>query len=98
MNDMCYVCCYTRTVFDPQNRSELMAIPIFVNRHLYETDEAELGGRDILALAGLGDDHDLFLLQGEGDRTGGSPVGVDQTVTIKPGSHFRAIPSNRNFG
>lgn len=75
-----------------------MATPIHVNRNTYKTDERELRGREILGLGGLGEDHDLFLLQGEGDRTGGSPVGLDQTVTIKPGMHFRAIPSNRNFG
>jgi hypothetical protein len=74
------------------------AVPIHINRQPYKTDEDQLTGREILGLAGLGEDHDLFLLQGEGDRTGGSPIGLDQTVDIKPGMHFRAIPSNRNFG
>lgn len=75
-----------------------MSKPFFVNRHKYGTDATELLGRAVLGLAGLGDDHDLFLLQGEGDRSGGSPIGLDQPVEIKPGMHFRAIPSNRNFG
>lgn len=75
-----------------------MKKPLFVNRTRYETSADRLTGRDILGLANIGDDHDLFLLQGEGDRTGGSPVGLDQDVEIKPGMHFRAIPSNRNFG
>jgi hypothetical protein len=75
-----------------------MTQPLFVNRGKYETDASDLTGRAILALAGIGEDHDLFLLQGEGDRTGGSPVGLDQVVPLKPGMHFRAIPSNRNFG
>lgn len=75
-----------------------MGTPLFVNRGKYEAEGSELFGRAILGLAGLGDDHDLFLLQGEGDRTGGSPIGLDQSVAIKPGMHFRAIPSNRNFG
>ncbi len=75
-----------------------MSHPLFVNRRKCETDAADLLGRAILGLAGLGDDHDLFLLQGEGDRSGGSPIGLDQSVEIKPGMHFRAIPSNRNFG
>lgn len=74
------------------------SIPIHINRQKYETDSHELTGRAVLAIAGLGEDHDLFLLQGEGDRTGGSPIGLDQTVELKPGMHFRAIPSNRNFG
>lgn len=72
--------------------------PIHINRHRYETEAEELTGHEILRLAGLGDDHDLFELQGEGDRTGGSPIGLDQTIRIRPGMHFRAIPSNRNFG
>jgi hypothetical protein len=55
-------------------------------------------GRAILALADFGEDHDLFRLQGEGDRTGGTPIGLDEVVAIKAGEHFRAIPGNRNFG
>ena len=73
-------------------------IPIFINRKRYEAETAELTGRQILGLADLGDDHDLFLLQGEGDRTGGTPIGLDQRVVLKAGEHFRAIPGNRNFG
>lgn len=72
--------------------------PIFVNRQKYDAPSAEMTGRAILALASLGDDHDLFLLSGEGDRTGGTPVGLDESITIKQGEHFRAIPGNRNFG
>ena len=75
-----------------------MARPIFVNRQKFEAPNEEMTGAEILALAGLGNDHDLFLLQGEGDATGGTPIGLDQTVEVKPGSHYRAIPGNRNFG
>ncbi len=71
---------------------------IFVNREKRETEAPQLLGRQILELAGFGPDHDLFLLQGEGDRTGGTPVGLDQDVAIKSGMHYRAIPGNRNFG
>jgi hypothetical protein len=73
-------------------------MPIFINRVKYDTSARALTGRQILGIAGLGGDHDLFLLQGEGDPTGGTPVGLDQTIEIKPGMHFRAIPGNRNFG
>lgn len=75
-----------------------MADPIFINRKQFEAPDGPLSGHQILALAGLGDDHDLYLLQGEGDPTGGTPIGLDQIVQIKPGLHFRAIPGNRNFG
>jgi Multiubiquitin len=75
-----------------------MALPIFVNRKKYEAPGNSMTGREILALAGFADDHDLFLLQGEGDPTGGTPIGLDQQVDVKAGLHFRAIPGNRNFG
>lgn len=73
-------------------------IPIFINRIEYKVPRETMTGREILGLAGFGDDHDLFLLQGEGDPTGGTPIGLDQEVELKPGMHFRAIPGNRNFG
>lgn len=75
-----------------------MEVPIFINRTRYEAPREEMTGREILALAGFGEDHDLFLLQGEGDPTGGTPIGLDQTIHVKAGQHFRAIPGNRNFG
>jgi hypothetical protein len=76
----------------------LMALVLFVNRKKVEASASPMTGEAILDLAGFGADHDLFLLQGEGDPTGGTPVGLDQEIPIKPGMHFRAIPSNRNFG
>jgi hypothetical protein len=75
-----------------------MAIHIFINRRKYTAPANEMTGRAIMQLAGLGDDHDLFALQGEGDPTGGTPVGLDQEVALREGEHFRAIPGNRNFG
>ena len=75
-----------------------MTIEIFVNRRKLAAPKEEMTGREILGLAGLGDDHDLFRLQGEGDPSGGSPIGLDQVVDLKNGEHFRAIPGNRNFG
>ena len=75
-----------------------MTIEIFVNRRKLAAPKEEMTGREILGLAGLGDDHDLFRLQGEGDPIGGSPIGLDQVVDLKNGEHFRAIPGNRNFG
>lgn len=73
-------------------------IRIHINRTAYDAPDTTMTGRAILALADLGDDHDLFLLQGEGDRTGGTPVGLDQSIDLRNGEHFRAIPGNRNFG
>ena len=76
----------------------MTSIPIFLNRTKYEAPASSMTGRQILALGGFGDDHDLFLLQGEGDPTGGTQIGLDQSIDMKSGSHFRAIPGNRNFG
>jgi Multiubiquitin len=73
-------------------------VPIFINRTSFEVPPEQMTGREILALTGFGDDHDLFLLQGEGDPTGGTPIGLDQEIRVKAGEHFRAIPGNRNFG
>lgn len=73
-------------------------VRIHINRKTYEAPEHHMTGRGILALAGFGDDHDLFLLKGEGDRTGGTPIGLDQEIEVHNGEHFRAIPGNRNFG
>ncbi len=75
-----------------------MKIPIFINRVKYEAPNEEMTGRQILQLAKLGDDHELFLLRGEGDPTGGTLIGLDQKIRVKDGEHFRAIPRNRNFG
>lgn len=75
-----------------------MAIQIFVNRLKREAPQEQMTGAEILALADFGNDHDLFKLQGEGDRTGGTQIAPTETVDVKSGDHFRAIPGNRNFG
>lgn len=71
---------------------------VFINRQRFEVDEQELSGREILALADLGAGYDLFLLQGEGDPTGGECILADQELSIKAGLHFRAIPGDCTFG
>jgi hypothetical protein len=73
-------------------------VEIFVNRRELRAPTRVLTGREILALAGIGEDHDLFRLTGEGDRTGGTPVGLDEEVHLHEDDQFRAIPGNRNFG
>ena len=78
-----------------------MAKPPFrvhLNRRSYEAPKTPMTGLEILALGEYGPDHLLFELHGEGDPTGGDPVGNDQEVEIRNGLHFRAIPGNANFG
>lgn len=71
---------------------------IFINRRKVSTDASSLTGDQILTLGDYGSDYDLFLLQGEGDPTGGQAVASDEVVSLKEGMHFRAIPNNANFG
>jgi hypothetical protein len=75
-----------------------MNIPIFINRTKYESPLEHLTGLQVLELAHLGADHELFLLSSEHDPSGGKQIGLDQKVELKPHEHFRAIPRNRNFG
>lgn len=72
--------------------------PIFINKQKYEPTARVMTGRQIKGLAGIGDDHELRLLSGEGDRTEGTPVGDDQPITIDRALHFRAVPRDRNYG
>ena len=75
------------------------AVHIFVNRRKVEFSSTQVTGEEILRKAGFaGNDWDLFLLQGEGDPTGGTLIQFNQTVTLKNGEHFRVIPGNRTFG
>ena len=73
-------------------------VPIFINHKKYEVTEGPMTGRKILEVAGYDLNYDLFLLQGEGDPSGGRPIQPDETIEIKPGMHFRVITKNPNFG
>jgi len=72
--------------------------PVFINKKKYAPTAPVMIGRAIKALAGIGDDHELRLLQGEDDRGEGTPIGDDQPVTIDHALHFRAVPRDRNYG
>ncbi|MBA3734965.1 MAG: multiubiquitin domain-containing protein [Actinobacteria bacterium] len=73
-------------------------IHIHINRRPISTEAATLTGDQILGLGDYGNDYDLYLLQGEGDPTGGRKVEPSESVALKNGMHFRAIPNNANFG
>ena len=72
--------------------------PIFINKQKYEPPSREMTGAAIKALAGIGPDHELRLLQGENDRGEGTVVEDGQTVVIDHALHFRAVPRDRNYG
>jgi len=74
-------------------------VHVFVNRRKVELPSAQVTRAEILQTAGFtGNNWDLFLLQGEGDPTGGTLIQFNQTITVKDGEHFRVIPGNRTFG
>lgn len=72
---------------------------VFVNRQKVRLNTREVTGQELLEAAGFeGREWDLLRLQGEGDPTGGELILWDQTITVRPGEHFRVIPGNRTFG
>ncbi len=74
-------------------------VHVFVNRRKVELPSTHVTGEEILRAAGFqGREWDLFLLQGEGDPTGGTLIQFNQALTVKNGEHFRVIPGNRTFG
>lgn len=74
-------------------------IHIFVNRRKVDLDLEELTGEQLLRAADFeGNQWDLFMLQGEGDPSGGELILFNQAITVKNGDHFRVIPGNRTFG
>lgn len=74
-------------------------VHVFVNRRKVELEQTQLTGEQLLAAAGFqGREWDLLRLQGEGDPTGGTLIMWNDTVTVKPGDHFRVIPGNHTFG
>lgn len=75
-----------------------MSAHIFINRRKIDVAGGIMTGEQILGAGEYGPDYNLFLLQGEGDPSGGAPVGRDQSLDVKNGMHFRAIPGNANFG
>lgn len=78
---------------------EATAIVVFVNRRKLELHQVQITVSDLLAKAGFeGESWDLFILQGEGDPTGGEPLQAGAVIDLKNGERFRVIPGNRTFG
>jgi Multiubiquitin len=66
---------------------------VFVNNQEFQTQEHQLSGAQIKALAGIPPDYELFEVKG--DQT--VPVGNEQIEHIHNKIHFRAIPAG-TFG
>lgn len=74
-------------------------VHVFVNRTKVEFDTREVTGAQLVDKAGFeGQSWDLFVLQGEGDPTGGNLILATQNLELKNGERFRVIPGNRTFG
>lgn len=67
---------------------------IFVNKEKFKVEEDELRGSQILALAGISQEYDLFLVQGQRS----DKIEPDQIVEIKNGLHFHVIIKVVPFG
>ena len=61
---------------------------IFVNNQRLTTSATQLTGAQIKQLARVPDNYELFLVHGNDSQ----PVADSQSVEIKNGEHFRAIP------
>lgn len=74
-------------------------VHVFVNRKKVELDSRTVTGAQLLDRAGFeGQSWDLFVLQGEGDPTGGNLILGTEDLELKNGERFRVIPGNRTFG
>jgi hypothetical protein len=71
---------------------------LHLNRRRVDAPKTPMNGLEILGLGDYGADYELYLLQGEGDPTGGQLIPHDRALDLKDGLHFRAIPGNANFG
>lgn len=69
------------------NQSKKDEKVIFVNKNQIRVDEDQLTGSQILALADISQDYDLFLVQGQDSQK----IEPDQVVEIKNGLRFRVI-------
>ena len=69
------------------NQSKKDEKVIFVNKNQIRVDEDRLTGNQILAIAGISQDYDLFLVQGQDSQK----IEPDQVVEIKNGLRFRVI-------
>ena len=67
---------------------------IFVNRDKFKVEEDQLTGSQILALAGISQDYDLFLVQGKDAQK----IEPTQIVEIKNGLRFNVIIKVVPFG
>lgn len=67
---------------------------IFVNKDKFKVEEDQLTGSQILALVGISQDYDLFLVQGQDSQK----IELTQIVEIKNGLHFRVIITVVPFG
>jgi len=75
-----------------------MSVHVFINRRKIELPADMQSGEQVLNAGDYGPDYNLFLLQGEGDPSGGVQIDRAQMIEVKDGMHFRAIPGNANFG
>ena len=67
---------------------------IFVNRDQFKVEEDQLTGSQILAIAGVSQEYDLFLVRGQDSQK----IEPDEIVEIRNGLRFRVIIKVVQFG
>jgi hypothetical protein len=75
-----------------------LRIHVFINRREIDLPTSPMTAEAILQAGDYGPDYELFLLHGEGDPSGGIQLERTQSLDVKNGMHFRAIPRNATFG
>lgn len=74
-------------------------VKVHVNKRLVEIPEGTPTIEQLLIVAGYDPAlQEVRLLKGEGDVSGGEPLGMSASFSFKSGQHFRVIPINRNLG
>lgn len=74
--------------------SKTRTIPIFFNQAKYDVELTEMSGIDLKSLFGVAAADRLFR-KGPGDD---EEVGDGQQITLKPGDHFYALPTDVTGG
>lgn len=74
-------------------------VKVHVNKRLVEVPEGTSTVEQLLRIAGYDPaSHEVRLLHGEGDTSGGTPLEMTAAFVFEFGQHFRVIPINRNLG
>lgn len=74
-------------------------VKVHINKRLVEVPEGTTTVEQLLLLTNYDPTkHEVRLLQGEGDASGGAPLEMSSSMKFENGQHFRVLPIDRNLG